>query len=64
MEGKTFTESQRREVYAEAFHEQLYGYGDVHWVHHWALFARNNDDICRSYFFKKSGKWIINLEME
>ena len=57
MEKKSFTESDRREVYSQAFNVELYGYGDVNWIHHWALFARNNDDICRSYFFKKNRKW-------
>ena len=57
MEKKSFTESDRREVYSQAFNVELNGYGDVHWVHRWAIFARNNDDICRSYFFKKTGNW-------
>ena len=67
MEKKSFTESDRTEVYSQAFNVELFGYGDVHWIHHWALFASNNDDICRSYSLKKTGNgknlflWAVNM---
>ena len=34
----------------------LYGYGDRHFEHCWALFGRDNGDICWSYFKKKNKK--------
>ncbi len=51
-----FSEPERREVYSQVFNIELYGYGDVHMVHSWARFARDNDDICFSYK-KKNKKW-------
>ena len=61
---KYLDEFNRREVYSQAFHLMFYGYGDVDVVHKWALFSRNNDDICISYFTDKSNKWkkFISLE--
>ena len=54
--SKKFSEPERLEVYSQVFNIELYGYGDVHMVHSWAIFARNNDDICFSYK-KKNKKW-------
>ena len=51
--SKRFSESQRKEVYSQAFNNMFYGYGDRHFEHCWALFGRDNDDICWSYFKKK-----------
>ena len=55
--SKRFSESQRKEVYSQAFNNMFYGYGDRHFEHCWALFGRDNDDICWSYFKKKNKKW-------
>ena len=54
---KAFSELDRREVYSQVFNNRLYFYGDIHYIHRWSLFARNHDDICRSYFLKKDNKW-------
>ena len=58
-----FTEFERRLVYARAFEHELFGYGDMHVIHCWAKFARDNDDICRSYFIRKSKNWEKFLEL-
>ena len=51
--SQRFSESQRKEVYSQAFNNMFYGYGDRHFEHCWAVFGRDNDDICWSYFKKK-----------
>ena len=58
-----FTEFERRLVYAKAFENELFGYGNSHVTHCWARFARDNDDICRSYFIRKSKNWEKFLEL-
>ena len=60
--SKRFSESQRREVYSQAFNNKFYGYGDRHFEHCWALFGRDNDDICWSYF-KKRIRYGTNLSL-
>ena len=58
-----YSEFERRLVYAKAFENELFGYGSTHVTHCWARFAGDNDDICRSYFIRKSKNWEKFLEL-